>query len=72
MNQEQKRKLAMDLLSGRKRIEDLQQPTGIVVILHGDKYRINTALGECLVTMDQLKKIRGEGQVLIFLPDNAR
>jgi hypothetical protein len=71
MKTQQKRQLAADLLAGRKNIKDLQRPGG-VVILHGDKCRINTALGEQEVTPDQLERIRGEEQVLIFLPENNR
>ena len=71
MNPQQKRKLAADLLAGRKKFKDLQKPGGIVII-RGDVCRINTALGEQEVSLDQLEKIRGEGQTLIFLPENNR
>lgn len=66
-----KKELAKDLLTGKRKVTDLMRPDG-VVIQCGDKYRINTALGEQEVTLDQLNRIRGEEQTLIFLPERDK
>jgi len=71
MKPKDKKQIVADLLSGKTRTSDLMRPDGII-IQHGDKYRINTALGEQEVTADQLNRIRGSEQSLIILPDNGR
>jgi hypothetical protein len=71
MKRKDKKQIVADLLSGKIRTSDLMRPDGII-IQHGDKYRINTALGEQEVNADQLNRIRGDEQGFIFIPDNNR
>jgi hypothetical protein len=85
MNRKAKASLIKDLLSGKK-IEDISQPDGVVIVLPGGYeclnkkstseldnkplFRINTYLGEQVVSWNQLQKVWGKEKTLIFLPEN--
>jgi len=88
MNTEQKKKTIQNLATGREKLSEIFMPEGVVIVhkdgfkcLDGNAppelcdrplFSVNTRIGERLISWNQLQKVRGEDQTLIFLPDNGR
>jgi|GEM_PF-3985871 len=86
--QKKKRETIQDLATGRESLKDLFIPEGVVKVHPGgyeclDKtaspelrdellFSIHTRIGERRISWNQLQKVRGDDQTLIFLPGNSR